>query len=123
MVLGTNTTTTTLVADHCYAVLSVSRTEASCSTIPGAPAETSPTPDPDLVSWNIIAQDGNEFFFDSSANDCGEAAGLGGTRLASAEFPVASLLRHCVTRSHRRDPDPVRALTHLLRHCVKWSRR
>jgi LGFP repeat/Calpain family cysteine protease len=63
VVLGTNATTTTLVADHCYAVLGVSDRGVLLYNPWGA-AETSPTPDPDLVSWNIIAQDGNEFFFD-----------------------------------------------------------
>ena len=63
VVMGTNATTTNLVHDHCYAVLSANSQGVTLYNPWGA-AETSPTPDPQLVPWDIIARDGNEFFFD-----------------------------------------------------------
>lgn len=63
VVLGTQGTTTTLVADHCYAVLSESSKGVTLYNPWGA-AETKPAPDPQLVSWSVIAQDGAQFFFD-----------------------------------------------------------
>jgi len=66
VVLGTQGSppNTLLVAGHCYAVLGVSINGVVLYN-PWGPAATSPTPDPQVVPWSTIAQDGAEFFFNS----------------------------------------------------------
>ena len=63
VVLGTSGSAKALVAGHCYAVLSATSKGVTLYNPWGA-AETSPTPDPQLVSWSVIAQNGSLFFFD-----------------------------------------------------------
>jgi hypothetical protein len=63
VVFGTSGSATPLVPGHYYAVLSASSQGVTLYNPWGA-AETSPTPDPQLVSWSVIAQDGSQFFFD-----------------------------------------------------------
>jgi len=63
VVLGTQGSASILVHSHCYAVLSASSQGVTLYNPWGA-AETKPTPDPQLVSWSVIAQDGAQFFFD-----------------------------------------------------------
>jgi hypothetical protein len=58
-----DTGTTTLVADHVYAVLSA-KSQGVTLYNPWGAAETAPTPDPQTVSWSVIAQDGLCFWFD-----------------------------------------------------------
>jgi hypothetical protein len=55
--------TTTLAAFHCYAVLSANSNGVVLYNPWGA-AETSPTPDPQLVTWSVIAKDGSSFSVD-----------------------------------------------------------
>jgi hypothetical protein len=58
-----NSGTKQLVADHDYAVLSANSQGVTLYNPWGA-AETAPTPDPETVSWSVIAQDGSGFWFD-----------------------------------------------------------
>ena len=61
--MGTLGTTSTLVGDHVYAVVSANAQGVTLYNPWGA-QETAPTPDPQLVSWSVIAKDGAQFFFD-----------------------------------------------------------
>jgi hypothetical protein len=63
VVLSTSSSTTQLVGDHCYAVLSANSQGVTLYNPWGADA-TSPTPDPQTVSWSVIAQDGYAFCID-----------------------------------------------------------
>ncbi len=63
VVFGTSGTAATLVPDHDYAVLSENANGVTLYNPWGA-AETAPTPDPQQVSWSVIAKDGTYFFLD-----------------------------------------------------------
>jgi hypothetical protein len=60
VVFSTSVSTTQLVGDHDYAVLSANSQGVTLYNPWGA-AQTSPTPDPQTVSWSVIAQDGDGF--------------------------------------------------------------